>query len=102
MHALDAPVTARSVSEPVDIKRGRRDIEARLVPGVRRDGRLGVVSDMPEEIPRLEKTRLTPEVLKTCLDVRGPLIGNHLHEEFYTFRFIGLHTRLKCNVYCPF
>jgi hypothetical protein len=30
MHALDAPVTARSVSEPVDIKRGRRDVEARL------------------------------------------------------------------------
>jgi hypothetical protein len=29
-HALDAPVTARSISEPVDIERGRRDIEARL------------------------------------------------------------------------
>jgi hypothetical protein len=30
VHALDAPVTACSVSEPVDIERRRRDIEARL------------------------------------------------------------------------
>ena len=30
VHALDAPVPARSVSEPVDIERGRRDLEARL------------------------------------------------------------------------
>src|SRR5215831_17940770 len=30
VHALYAPVTAHSVSEPVDIERGRRDIQARL------------------------------------------------------------------------
>jgi hypothetical protein len=30
VHALDAPVTARSVSKPVDIERGRRELEARL------------------------------------------------------------------------